>query len=122
MRCKLNEHVNCPHNDYMDVLFCSRKAQSEPNNIEKQYLEVIWTKKPCRLMSKQFSLHEVKKAYALFDRLNGAQIVLRGAKYEPSFSYRELEKEFDLWTYGTKEDRFKKFSEWLNEMLEITRT
>jgi len=32
MQCKLNEHVKCPHNDYMDVLFCSRKAQSEPGN------------------------------------------------------------------------------------------
>ena len=90
-------------------------------NIEKQYLEVIWTKKPCRLMSKQFSLDEVKKAYALFDRLNGAQIVLRGAKYEPSFTSRDLERDFDLWIYGTKEDRLKKFIEWLNGMLEITR-
>ena len=91
-------------------------------NIKKQFLEVIWTKKPCRLMSKEFSLDEVEKAYALFERFDNAQIVLRGMRYEPSFSYRDLEKEFDLWTYGTKEDRFKKFSEWLNEMLEITRT
>jgi hypothetical protein len=90
-------------------------------NIKKQFLEVIWIKKPCRLMSKQFSLDEVKKAYALFDRLNDAQIVLRGADYEPSFSCRDLERGFDLWVYGTKEDRFKKFSEWLTEMLEITR-
>jgi hypothetical protein len=91
-------------------------------NIEnKQFLQVIWTKKPCRLMAKEFSLNEIKKAYALFEKVNNAQIVLRGARYEPSFSYRDLERGFDLWIYGTKEDRFKKFTEWLNEMLEITK-
>jgi len=89
-------------------------------NVEQQYLEVIWTKKPCRLMSKQFSLDEVKKAYALFERCNDAQIVLRGSTYEPSFTSRDLERDFDLWIYGTKEDRLKKFIEWLNGMLEIT--
>jgi len=68
-------------------------------------------------MSKQFSLDEVKKAYALFERCNDAQIVLRGSTYEPSFTSRDLERGFDLWVYGTKEDRLKKFIEWLNEML-----
>jgi len=95
--------------------------EMEINIQNKQYLQVIWTKKPCRLMSASFSLNETKKAYALFERLKGAQIVLRGLAYEPSFTSRDLEKEVDLWIYGTKEERFKKFTEWLNEMLEITK-
>jgi len=95
----------------------------ETENIEnKQYLQVIWTKKPCRLMSKEFSLDEVKKAYALFERCDNAQIVLRGAAYEPNFTSRDLERDFDLWVYGTREDRFQKFNTWLTEMLEITKT
>ena len=93
----------------------------EINIQNKQFLQVIWTKKPCRVMAREFSLNEIKKAYALFEKVNNAQIVLRGAKYEPSFSYRDLERGFDLWIYGTKKDRFKKFTEWLNEMLEITK-
>ena len=90
-------------------------------NNEKQYLTVIWTKKPCRLCSKDFSLKDVKKAYALFERVNGGIIVLKGLSYEPDFTIGDLEKPFDLWIYGTKEDRYTKFLEWLNEMLEITK-
>jgi len=86
-----------------------------------QYLQVIWIKKPCRVMNKEFMLDKKQQAYNLFERRNGSQIVLRGTKYEPSFTKDMLEKPFDLWIYGSYEERYVKFLEWLNEMLELTK-
>ena len=86
-----------------------------------QYLQVIWIKKPCRVMNKEFTLDKKQQAYNWFERMNNSQIVLRGANYEPSFTIDMLEKPFDLWIYGTYKERLTKFLEWLNEMLEITK-
>lgn len=87
-----------------------------------QYLEVIWTKKHL-LKNRSFTLEKKTQAYSFFERLssNDVQICLRGRGYEPSFTTRDLERGFDLWIYGTKEQRLNKFLEWLNEQLEITK-
>jgi len=100
-------------------IFTETSFDGEVLRMNKQFLQVIWTKKT-RLKWRDFPLEKRKQAFGLFQRLGSAQIVLRGVQYEPSFTTRMLEEPFDLWIYGTKKQRVQKFEEWLKDYVVIT--